>query len=620
MRRIMQLSARLWLGFLLLFAAGGAGAQNFGQTDFLDPDQAFKFSARLLDPTHIEATWQSAPGYYLYRDKMKLSVNPGTVKLGPYQLPPGVVHNDETFGRQVVYPGRTVKVVIPLEFSGPKPGRITLTSKYQGCAVAGVCYPPATKQFKFTLTGAGGGGGNGTVTTPAQPAPNAGSGGALSEQDKFAQILRGNLLVTVGIFFLAGLGLALTPCVFPMIPILSAIVVGQGQTVSTRRAFLLSLAYVLGMALTYTVIGMIAGVTGAYLQAFFQNPWVLIAFSIVFVLLALSMFGFYNLQMPASVQSRLSNMGKGGSGVGTFVMGILSALIVGPCVAAPLAGALLYISQTGDVVLGGISLFALSLGMGVPLLLIGTSAGQLLPRAGKWMDGVKAVFGVLLLAVAIWMLSRILPAWATLALWAALLVISAVYLRALDNLSDSASGWARLGKGLGILLLGYGLLLGLGAVSGARDPLKPLEGLSFVAAGSQGNGAAVSPLKFQTVNTVTALQNALSAAKGKPVLLDFYADWCVDCVRMENTTFQNPQVKQALSRFTLLRADVTDNTDAQRALLHQFQLVGPPALIFFDPQGQEMRSLRLVGYKDSSDFLKHLRGIDASGSQTFARN
>ncbi|MEW5792398.1 MAG: protein-disulfide reductase DsbD [Pseudomonadota bacterium] len=608
MRRTFQHVITLCL--VVLFAFGSAAAP--AQDEFLDPDAAFGFSARLIDQGHVEVSWRSAPGYYLYRDKIKLSVSPDTVKLADFQLPQGTWHEDETFGRQQVYKGTTIKLTVPLQYSGAKPDKITVTSKYQGCAEAGVCYPPTTKDVSLTLSGAATGGGATSQAAPAAGAPAA----PASEQDRFAQILQGSLWVTVGLFFLAGLALALTPCVFPMIPILSAIIVGQGQSVSTGRAFGLSLAYVLGMALTYTVVGMIAGVTGAYLQAFFQNPWVLATFSLVFVLLALSMFGFYNLQMPAGIQAKLSSAGKGGNLAGTFIMGVLSALIVGPCVAAPLAGALLYISQTGDVALGGVSLFALSLGMGAPLLAIGASAGQLLPRAGAWMDAVKHFFGVLLLAVAIWMLSRILPAWATMALWAALLIISAVYLRVLDSLPESASGWARLGKGIGVLLLGYGLLLGLGAATGAQDPLRPLSGLSFGTAGGTPQAAEASALNFRDVKTAQDLQQALAAAQGKPVLLDFYADWCVECVRLERTTFQDPQVQQALGSFVLLRADVTDNTAEQRALLRQFQLIGPPAILFFDPNGQEVRASRLVGYKDASEFLTHLRGVTASTPAT----
>lgn len=582
------------------------------EDEFLEPEQAFQFSARLLDQTHLEVTWKSAKGYYLYRDKLNVTIKPETVKAGNYQMPQGVSHEDEIFGKQIVYPGMTVRTTIPLVYSGAKPAQITVSSKFQGCADAGVCYPPMTRDISLNLASAPAAGSAAAATTPASAAATTGQAAPpASEQDQFAEILRGNLLTIVGLFFLAGLALAFTPCVFPMIPILSAIIVGQGERVSTGRAFGLSLSYVLGMALTYTVIGMIAGVTGAYLQAFFQNPWVLVGFSIVFVLLALSMFGFYNLQVPASLQARLSGMGKGGSTISTFVMGILSALIVGPCVAAPLAGALLYISQTGDVVLGGISLFALSLGMGTPLLLIGTSAGKLLPRAGGWMDAVKYVFGVLLLAVAIWMLSRILPAWATMALWATLLIISATFLRVLDSLPHDASGWMRFAKSFGVLLMAYGLLLGLGAVTGAKDPLRPLEGISF----GGGQTAAVAAPAFQSVSTPEQLRQALASTQGKPVLLDFYADWCVECVRMENTTFRDPQVREALGGFQLLRADVTENNAEQRELLKQFQLVGPPAILFFDPKSQEIRNLRLVGYKDATDFLEHLARVNSSAGK-----
>jgi thiol:disulfide interchange protein DsbD len=386
---------------------------------------------------------------------------------------------------------------------------------------------------------------------------------------------------------------------------------------SARRGFVLSLVYVLAMAATYTLAGVFAGLFGDNLQATFQNPWILSTFAGVFVLLALSRFGFYELQMPAFIQGRLSdisNRQKGGSLAGVAVMGFLSALIVGPCVAAPLAGALIYIGQTGDAVLGGFALFALSLGMGAPLIAIGTGAGKLLPKAGPWMDAIKAVFGVLLLGVAIWMLERILPAQITLSLWAALLILSSIYLRALDALPVEASGWTRLWKGLGVVSLVYGVLLLIGAASGARDPLQPLGGM--LAANSGGGVAAASAqeahLPFTRIKTVADLDRELGTAarQGRPVMVDFYADWCVSCKEMEKYTFADAAVRQALSQYTLLQADVTANDAADKALMKRFNLIGPPSILFFDSTGKERSDLALVGFKPAEQFVKHVQKVD----------
>jgi thiol:disulfide interchange protein DsbD len=371
---------------------------------------------------------------------------------------------------------------------------------------------------------------------------------------------------------------------------------------------------VLAMALTYTVAGVVAGLFGENLQAAFQNPWILSAFAAVFVLLSLSMFGFYDLQMPAFIQSRLtaiSNRQQGGNLAGVAIMGFLSALIVGPCVAAPLMGALIYIGQTGDAVLGGMALFALSMGMGAPLVAIGTGAGKLLPKAGPWMDRIKAVFGVALLAVAIWMLERILPAQITLALWAALLILCSIYLRALDGLPVEASGWTRLWKGVGVVSLVYGILLLIGAAGGARDPLQPLQG---VMAGQSGTAhlAEQAHLPFVKIKTIDDLERELASARqqSRGVMVDFYADWCISCKEMEKYTFAKAEVQQALSGMVLLQADVTANDDADKALLKRFNLIGPPSILFFDTSGQERPEYALVGFKPADEFVSHLQGLN----------
>ncbi|KPV39405.1 thiol:disulfide interchange protein, partial [Thiohalorhabdus denitrificans] len=497
---------------------------------------------------------------------------------------------------------------------------VVVEARYQGCADAGVCYPPQTKELTVSLAdapaaaagGPGSGGGDGGAAGDAgEGAGEGAAGGSTSEQGQFAAALESGGLVALGLFFLAGLGLAFTPCIFPMVPILSGIIVGsgggEGGTGMTKaRAFSLSLAYVLGVAVTYALLGVVAGATGAAIQAALQNPWVIGAFAAVFVALALSMFGFYDLQLPSSLQSRLQQSQqhmKGGSLPATWVMGVLSALIVGPCVAPPLAGALLYIGQTGDMVLGGTSLFAMSLGMGVPLLVVGTTAGSVMPKAGAWMNAVKYVFGVLLLGVAIFLLERVVPYAVTLFLWGLLLVITAVYLGAFDRLAPEAGGWQRLWKGLGVVLVVLGTLQLVGSVTGGEDPLDPLDGLVASTGGAGGGGGDAEHLDFREVSGPDELQAALddAAAAGRPVMLDFYADWCIECVRYERTTFEDPRVHQALADqdALLLQADVTEQSGAHKELQRRFNIIGPPAIMFFGPDGEEIQSARIAGYKDA---------------------
>ncbi len=434
----------------------------------------------------------------------------------------------------------------------------------------------------------------------------------MSEQDQIAaRLANAGIFGAIAIFFGLGLLLAFTPCVFPMIPILSGIIAGQGDSITTRKAFMLSLAYVLAMALTYAVVGVIAGLFGANLQATFQNPWVLTVFAAMFVALAMSMFGFYDLQLPSSVQTKLteiSNKQEGGTLVGAAIMGALSALIVGPCVAPPLMGALIFIGQTGDAVLGFFALLGLGLGMGAPLLAIGTSAGKLLPRAGAWMDAVKAVFGVLLLAVAILLVERVLPAAVAMLLWGLLLISSGVYLGALTTLDADVSGWRKLWKALGVTVLVYGILMLVGVAAGGKDTIQPLRGL--VPAG--GGAGAAAHAEFKRIKTVADLEREVAAAAvvGKPVMLDFYADWCVSCKEMERYTFPEPQVVSAMERFVLLQADVTANDAEDKALMQErFGLPGPPAMLFFDADGNELRGYRLVGFVPADEFAAHLNEI-----------
>ncbi|MEJ2593054.1 MAG: protein-disulfide reductase DsbD, partial [Candidatus Thiodiazotropha sp.] len=603
---------------------------NTTEDELLDPDQAYILSAEVADGTHLHLHWQIADGTYLYQDKIQLSLPQAKgVSLGKYQLPEAEIKQDSirpdgSIGDVAVY-HHEIDLTVPLVRTDTGPQTLELEAKYQGCAELGVCYPPMTKQFSLSLPGITLAQANETqsadAATPSQPAdqttasaaPAGAAGGEpISDLDQIANTLKGgSTLVVIGVFFLLGLGLAFTPCIFPMIPILSGIIAGQGATITTRKAFTLSLVYVLAMALTYTAAGVLAGLFGGNLQAYFQNPWILSAFAMVFVLLALSMFGFYDLQLPSSLQSKLtevSNKQEGGSIVGVAIMGFLSALIVGPCVAPPLAGALIYIGQTGDALLGGLALFALSMGMGAPLIAIGTSAGKLLPRAGGWMDAVKAVFGVAMLAVAIIMLERIIPADVAMLLWGILFIISAIYMGALRHLEIEASGWQKLWKGLGVVFLVYGALMLVGAAAGGKDTLQPLRGVAI--AGGEGGGATPAELQFNRIKSLQDLQREVAAAsaKGQPVMLDFYADWCVSCKEMERYTFSDPGVVRALANTRLLQADVTDNDAIDQALLQgHFGLPGPPAIIFYGADGQERKNFRVVGFVPAEEFIAHVQ-------------
>jgi len=430
---------------------------------------------------------------------------------------------------------------------------------------------------------------------------------AKDESSRIAGLFKGdNLALVLVSFFGFGLLLSLTPCVFPMIPILSGIIVGQGAHPSRLHAFNLSLAYTLGMALSYTLVGLAAGLSGHLISAALQNPWALGFGALVFVLLALSMFGLYELQLPSALESRvvgLTNRIKGGRFAGVFVMGILSALILSPCVAAPLAGTLLFISQTHDVLLGGVALFALSLGMGAPLLAVGASAGALLPKTGPWMNAVRNFFGVVMLGMAVWLIGPVIPAGLQMGLWAALLIVPAIYLHALETLPPRASQWAKLWKGVGIIALICGVALLVGALAGSKNPLQPLAGLY--------GSTAEKPrtLRFQRVKSLSDLDAAIKQAQGKLVMLDFYADWCVSCKEYEQFTFSDPRVAKLLKGIVLLQADVTTNLPQDNAMLQRFGLFGPPGIIFFDRQGNEIPQVKTVGYQDADHFLVTLNTL-----------
>jgi thiol:disulfide interchange protein DsbD len=578
-------------GFSLKRLLGGGSG---GEGGFLPVDEAFALSAASSSPDRVSLRWEIADDYYLYRDKVKLAVVDQAATLGAPQFPPGTVHVDDYFGEQVVYYG---ELLADVPVSAP-PGTQTLALDvtFMGCADAGLCYPPTTRRVTVTLGAA-------PAATPAG-APAAGR--MVSEQDALAAKIRsGNLLAVLATFFGAGLLLAFTPCVLPMVPILSGIIVGAGRDrpVSRGRAFSLSFAYVMGMALTYTVAGAVFAAAGQQAQAFFQKPWIIVVFAGLFVLLALAMFGAFTLQVPAALQARLadaSNKQRQGTLLGTAVMGALSSLIVTACVAPPLVAALAVIGQSGDVFRGAAALFALSIGMGMPLLVVGASAGQLLPKAGAWMDAVKMVFGGMFLAVAIWMLGRILPGPVTLGLWAALAFLSGWWLVTLGG-REARGGAVTARRGFGALLILYGVLMLVGALAGRSDPLQPLAGIG-------GGGEPAHGVDFVRIKTVADLERAVaeSSAAGQPVMLDFYADWCVSCKEMERFTFTDPGVQGELARARLLQADVTANDAEDQALLQHFGILGPPTIVFFDASGRELPDYRVVGFMKAGEFRAHV--------------
>lgn len=583
---------------------GSMFADNGNADGILDPDQAFRLTVDDSNTARLQLHWQIADGYYLYRDKFRVSSSSDTVAVSDPEIPPGTLESDPEFGDVAVHYDE-VTITAALSRAAAEPGSFELQVQYQGCKKDSVCYPPQTKTFPMNLSPIQSAqAAPDTDSRVTDPAPQSAQGAITS------RLQDGGLLLNIAAFFGFGLLLSLTPCVFPMIPILSGLIVGQGRQVTTGFGFMLSLAYVIAMALTYALLGVIAGSFNFNLQAASQNAWVLASFAGVFVVLALAMFGFYELQLPSAIQSRLQSLSgrqRSGSLCGAAVMGIVSAIIVGPCVAPPLAGALLYISQTGNALLGGMALFAMGLGFGVPLLIIGTSAGRLLPRAGTWMETIKQIFGVVMIGVAIWFLERILPAAFSLMLWAILLIVSAVYMGAFDSLGSEAR-WRRLWKGLGLAMLVYGVILVIAAVSGGSDPLRPFHDSRLLAGGSAALNERQEELPFQKVKTVDDVRAAILDAglEGRPVMLDFYADWCVVCQELESYTFREPVVHDALADYVLLKADVTANDSADRELLKKYELFGPPAMLFFDSDGRELRSLRLVGFIDADDFVEHI--------------
>jgi thioredoxin:protein disulfide reductase len=625
--------SRAWLlAALSLFVFLFAGAARADE-EFLDPQVAFKFSAKVVEGKAVAVTYEIADGYYMYRERFKFTAEGAT--LGEPQIPPGKVKYDETFARNVETYRHQVTIVIPVQAPGP----FTLKATSQGCSEKGLCYSPMESSARLMVVGSGGkvagnglfglGAGQGAAAggqsvpgaasqagadasagaagaaggkvadvagsaTPASGAAGAGD----SEMGKIESALKGGrLLVIAPLFILLGLGLSFTPCVLPMVPILSSIIVGDGSAGKRSRGFVLSVSYSLGMAIVYTALGVAAGLIGQGLSAALQNPWVLGAFGLLMAGMALSMFGVYELQVPAAMQSRLanaSNRQSGGKLAGVFAMGAISALIVGPCVAAPLAGALVYISQTRDVVVGGSALFSMAVGMSIPLLLVGVSAGALVPRAGVWMQAVKRFFGVLMLAMAWWLVSPVLPGKVQMIGWAVLGVGYAFFL-----LTHERGKW--IPKLIAVLFAMLGIVQIAGLATGSADPLHPIEKLA---------GRADRHLQFTRIKTVADLDAILAQTGGKTVMLDFYADWCVSCKEMEKLTFVDPAVQQKLASTILLQVDVTANNDDDKAMLQRFKLFGPPGIIMFNSAGQEIPDSRVIGFQDSGKFLRSLQKLN----------
>ena len=597
-----------------LLASGGASLASYtgqstastSQNEFLKVDEAFRFNAT-PQKDGLKLSWEIADDYYLYKERFKFRVSDKEkaplVKLGtPIFSAPGKPKQDDYFGLVHVH-HKHLEVFLPVSLSeNLEDAEIKIT--YQGCAEAGLCYPPKHQKVLFVKQTSGAL--SSPITTTPNKSPTEANNNLESSAGVFSFIQNNNLAVIVGIFFLLGIGLTFTPCVFPMIPIITSIIAGQKKPTASK-SFMLSFAYVLGMAVTYSAAGVLTGLlgAGANVQAALQDPILLSVFAAIFVLLALAMFGLYELQLPAFLRDRLNSTSQnisGGHITSVFFIGALSALIVSPCVSAPLAGALIYISATGDALIGGLSLFALGLGMGVPLIIIAVGGGKLLPKAGPWMDKVKYTFGVMLIAVAIWLLSRFIAPSASLLLWSLLCGLTASQMGAFDA---AKPGMERLTKGLGLFLALYAALLLVGSLSGAEDPLKPLESLTSTNTNSTQN---TEKLPFNTVFNNKELNQHLAQAREdkRPVLVDFYADWCISCIVMEREIFPLPHIKSKLDQFYLIKADVTDNSEENKQLLDRFGLFGPPSILLFDKTGEEIKSLRIVGEIDTEGFSKHL--------------
>lgn len=570
----------------------------------LPVEQAFVPNPRFDSANELTVSWIIEPGYYLYRDEFTFEVD-GEIQFGTARLPEGTPISDLNFGEVEVYYD-SVEIVVPFARASPDEMPLSITVGFRGCKDDSICYPPAEQVFDLTLP-------------PSAEFTNVSSAAAaappvmVSEQDVLADLVsNGALIAVLGTFFLAGLGLSLTPCVYPMVPILSGIIAGQSQA-STGRSFMLSVSYVLGMAVTYSVAGAITALAGSQVQAVFQQPWIIASVAALFVVMALSMFGLFELQMPAAIQSRLSamaNRSQNGTFFGTALVGALSALIVTTCVAPPLIGALIAIGQSGDVARGSLALFVLAIGMGTPLLLIGASAGRMLPKVGPWMNAIKAGFGVVMVGMAIWMLDRILPGTVTLLLWALLVFLSGVFLGAFDAMPAEPKPTRRLAKGIGVLACLYGALMLIGWVLGGDNPIRPVPALTGLMGQPEASEREIDFVDVETVAELDALLASANAAN-QPVFVEFTATWCAACQEMEEYTFPDARVIAALDPFVSIRIDVTENNDDDQALLGRFESYGPPTMAFFDRSGTEQNPYRLYGYVPAPEFSEHVNAVAA---------
>lgn len=590
-----------------------AADQNSAQEpEFLKVDEAFKGDVSRLD-NELIVRFAIAPGYYLYRDQFRFKAD--NVSFGPAQFPEGKLKHDEYLGEQIVYFNH-VELRVPI-LSAPDAFVAKLT--FQGCAEAGLCYPPTTRSFAVGGDGSGDSAEtSGTTTTPASAAPTTATRATSlpnttpiagdAAGGELATALGGSLWTAVALALIAGIGLTFTPCVLPMIPITVAVIGGQGAQVSIGRRFWLVFVYVQAMALTYALLGIAVAGAGAALQGYLQSPWLIVPAAVLFVLLALSMFGAYELQLPAFLRDRLAQSSAhqtGGSLLGVVFMGALSALVVSPCISAPLAGALAFIASSGDTLRGGVALYALGLGMGIPLLIAGVGGGQLLPRAGAWMDNVKHLFGFGLIAVAIVLINRLVPASAGLLLWAVFAFAFAAYFARLQT----ASAWQYLLQALRYAALIYGVALLVGALAGQSNPLQPLP--SWVAGGQAAGKNVDAHAGFKRIKTLADLDREIASANaaGKTVMLDFFADWCVACFEFADYTFPDPAVQRALANSVLLQADVTANDDQDLALMARFNILGLPSILFFDRHGAELPAARVTGYMPSERFAAHVETV-----------
>jgi len=600
---------RLISFFSLLFILS---APLLAQNTFLTLEEAFKLKAEVVDDKAV-VNFTLADDIYVYMERVSVEIEPSDVKIGSFELPKGHEHD----GEFVYFSGQNLD--IPLVKTNASNGikDFKLIVNFQGCSEKGLCYEPSTQKFDLkadlsslslaTQEKA-------VVKQDVKPVVAESSSDAEeASSDPVTELLTGgNVFLIIGGFFVFGLLLSLTPCVFPMVPILSSVIVSHGSNMTTKKAFVLSMIYVQAMAVTYTIAGIVAGLSGAGVQAAFQTPWVIALFSGVFVVLALSMFGLFEIQMPQALQSYLNKKSDGsGKGYSSIaIMGLLSALIVGPCVAAPLASALVFISQTGDAVLGGVALYALSMGMGLPLLAVGTGAGKFMPKPGSWMDAVKSIFGVMMLGVAIWMLSRIVDNSVAMFLWSALMMFIAASVGAFDarNPNSFCGPCYAASKTLGLVTFFVAIALFIGSITGASSMLNPLEKLLAQAPVVMAGGSAkeVKENSFKEIHSIAELDKILSESKGKKVMLDFYADWCTSCKELEHMTFSDPRVKEAWADYVLIQANVTENTDEEKTLSKRFGLFGPPALIFFDETGKELKSKKVIGYIPPEEMLEKL--------------